>query len=206
MDSDNARNVYKENIVFVYSVWTTSTPSIRLSKMITSICKAIQNMCHRNSRTESAPRTSAHDKSEQFSEALAALPRQTALQQYAGQSQSSAPFSETLCATYQIKPKEDSAPDFRGIGSSNSGVSRGRTRGMPQFENRKASLETFSATYGSKHQTQRYSGNGSAYDSARDTSASLYTHTGETYFRRSSTIASVSVGSPQKKSQGPSQW
>jgi hypothetical protein len=188
------------------SVLTTSTPRIRLSKMITSICKAIRNMCHRTSRAESAPRTSAHDKSEPFSEALAALPRQSALQRYAGQSQSSAPFSETLCATYLVKPREDSAPDFHGIGSSSSGVSCDRTRSMPQFENRKASLETFSATYCSKHQAQRHSSNGSAYDSARVTSASVHTHTSKTYFKRSSTDVPVYSASLQKKSQGPSRW
>jgi hypothetical protein len=166
------------------SVLTISTPRIGSSKMITCIYKAIRNMCYKASRTESAPRTSAHDKSEQFSEALAALPRQSALQRYSGQSHSSAPFSETLCATYHIIPKEDSDPDFHGIGSSSS----------PQFENRKASLETVSATYCSKHQTQRHSSNGSAYDSARDTSASLHTHISKTYFRRSSTNVPVSSG------------
>jgi hypothetical protein len=176
--------------------------------MITSICKAIRNMCHtsRTSRTETAPRTSAHDKSEQFSEALATLPRQSALQRYAGQSLSSAPFSETLCATYYVKPKEDSAPDFQGIGSSSSGVSCDRTRSMLQFENRKASLETSSATYCSKKQAQRHSSNGSAYDSAQVTSASLHTYTSKTYFGRSSTDVPASSGSSQKKSQGPSQW
>ena len=206
MERGNAQNVYKKNVVFMSSVLKPSTPSIRLSKMITSICKAIRNMCQRTSHTESAPCTSAHHKSEQFSEALAALPCQSALQRYAGQSQSSGPFSETLYATYHVKSKEDSAPDFHGIKSSNSGASCDRTRSMPQFEMRKASLETFSATYCSKHRAQRHSSNGSAYDSARVTSASLHTHTSNTYIRGSSTDTPVSSGSPQGKSQDPSQW
>ena len=116
MESGNALDVYKDNIVLMSSVLTTSTPRIKLSKMITSICKAIRNMCHRASRTESAPHTSAHDKNEQFSEALAALPRQSALQGYVGQSRSSAAFTETLCATYHVKPK----------GRPNFGLSRHR--------------------------------------------------------------------------------
>jgi hypothetical protein len=142
MESGDAQDIYNEDIVFMASILTISTPRIRTSRMIANIWKAIRNMCHTISPTESAPRTSAHEKSVQFSEALAALPRQSALQRYAGQSQSSAAFSETLCATYHVIPKEDSAPRFHGIGSTSSGVSSDRTRSMPRFK-----LETFSSTY-----------------------------------------------------------
>jgi hypothetical protein len=142
MESGNAQDIYKEDIVFMPSILTISTPRIRTSKMMTSIWKAIRNMCHTTSPTESTPRTSAHEKSVQFSEALAALPRQSALQRYAGQSRSSAAFSETLCATYHVIPKQDSAPRFHDRGSTSSGVSSDCTRSMPRFK-----LETFSSTY-----------------------------------------------------------